>query len=172
MQRQPREEAANMCAHSLTHQVRWSSETESDAITARAEGPSCKQAIVTLEIRNAEGDPLWVFATTHYDMTAGGIPAEGAPAVSAAQMEAFLEGWSRVSEARSGALPAWADGASAPATGENGLTYTTPFDRETYEALRQRNLRELCYAAAVAATQCLVIDPGSNAPTQIVAFGP
>ena len=37
--------------------------------------------------------------------------------------------------------------------------------------LRARNLRMICYAAAVEATQCLVIDPASHAPTMIVAYG-
>jgi len=48
----------------------------------------------------------------------------------------------------------------------------TPFDRETYEMLRARNLAMICYAAAVEASQCLIIDPGSQAPTMIVAYGP
>ena len=53
-----------------------------------------------------------------------------------------------------------------------GLSYSTEFERETYEMLRARNLRQLCYAAAAEASQCLVMDPATNSPIMIVAFGP
>ena len=57
----------------------WSSESAADTITTRSDGPSCAQAVVTFVARNANGDPLWAFASTYYDMTMGGIPPEGAP---------------------------------------------------------------------------------------------
>lgn len=171
VQREPRDHAADGCARSATHDVSWSSETQPDTITVRADGPTCLQAVVTFTVRNHTGDPLWTFATTYYDMTSGGIPPEGAPRVAPAEMERFLTNWANVTEARSGTLPEWKEGAEAPVDTANSITYSTPYPRETYEALRQHNLRELCYAAAVAATQCLVIDPSSNAPTQIVAYG-
>jgi len=160
------------CALSATQTIAFSTEGETDVIEARAEGPSCAQAVVTLSLRTAAGDPLWVFAGTYYDMAYGGVPPEGAAPVSREDMERFLKSWADVTTAKTGALPAWPEGAASLSAGSNGIAYDTPFDRETYEMLRARDLPQLCYAAAVAATQCLIIDPVSRAPTMIVAYGP
>lgn len=164
--------SSGTCERVATHEVTWTNAARPDTITVRSEGPSCAQAIVTFAARNADGDALWAFASTYYDLTAGGIAPEGAPAVTAEQMDTFLAGWADVSTSRSGELPEWrADAATLSASAQT-FSYDTPFDRETYEMLRARNLPMICYAAAVEATQCLVIDPASNAPTMIVAYGP
>lgn len=167
-QSSPRGEA---CALEAASSVTWSSSTAPDAILARADGPNCTQAAATLTIRNASGDPLWVFASTYYDLTAGGVPPEGAPAADRAAVQNFLASWADVTELRAGDLPAWSESMSRPGEGVAPFNYESPFDRETYEALRARNLATLCYAAAVAAVQCLVIDPASHAPAMIVAYG-
>jgi len=160
------------CALTATHEVTWSSADTPDVVTARADGPSCAQAAVTLVVRNAQGDPLWAFASTYYDMSAGGIPPEGAAPVSNEQMRTFLEGWANVSVSRSSELPQWREGVATLTESASVFAYDTPFERETYEMLRMRDAAMICYAAAVEATQCLVIDPLSNAPTMIVAYGP
>lgn len=163
--------AVEGCARSATHQVAWTNPDTPDTITVRAQGPSCKQAVVTFIARNAHGDPLWTFISTYHDMTTGGVAPEDAPAVSPEQVDRFLAGWANVTAQTSGRLPEWREGADN--IGSNGgLTYSTSFSRESYEAMRQRNLRMICYAAAVDATQCLVVDPSSNAPAMIVAYGP
>ena len=142
-----------------------------DTITTRAEGPSCLQAVVTFTARNARGDPLWTFISTYHDMTAGGIAPADAPAVSPEAVDRFLAGWADVTAQTSQRLPPWPE--SAPAiVSEGALTYSTALSRARYEAIRERDLRMICYAAAVDATQCLVIDPSSNAPTMIAAYGP
>jgi hypothetical protein len=171
---QPRDSASTSegCARSATHDVAWTNAEAPDVITTRSEGPSCAQAVVTFIARNAQGDALWAFASTYYDLTLGGAPPEGAPAVSNEQMDMFLAGWADVTESRSGALPEWrADAASLSASAQT-MSYDTPFDRETYEMLRGRNLPMICYAAAVEGTQCLIIDPPTGAPIMIVAYGP
>jgi hypothetical protein len=122
-------------------------------------------------LRNPQGDPLWTFISSYHDMTTGGPAPGDAPAVSPEQVERFLASWADVTTQTSGQLPQWREGA-ANVGSNGGLTYTTPFSRESYEAMRQRNLRMICYAAAVDATQCLVVDPSSNAPAMIVAYGP
>lgn len=165
-------ETATGCARSAAHEVTWSSEGAPDTITATSDGPSCLQAVVTLTMRNADGDALWVFSGTHYDLTAGGNPPEDAPAVTEAQMDEFLAGWANVSEMRSGELPEWRENAVSLTESVQGFSYDTPFERETYEMLRARNLPMVCYAAAAEASQCLLMDPASHAPTMIVAFGP
>jgi hypothetical protein len=162
--------AASSCSRTATQTVNWSS--ADDTITTRAEGPSCAQAVVTLVARNGAGDPLWAFASTYYDLTAGGIAPNDAPPVSDETMDAFLAGWADVTVSQSGELPEWREGVATLTESAATFAYDTPFDRDTYEMLRGRNLAMICYAAAVEATQCLVIDPLSYAPTMIVAYGP
>jgi hypothetical protein len=163
---------ASACARSATHEVTWTSEAAPDVITTRADGPNCVQAVVTFVARNADGDPLWAFASTYYDMTAGGAPPEGAPAVPVEDMDRFLAGWADVTTRRSGELPEWREGVATLTESAATFAYDTPFDRETYEMLRARNLPMICYAAAVEASQCLIVDPASHSPTMIVAYGP
>lgn len=169
---QQRIAAGDSCARSAAHEVAWSDANASDVITARAEGPSCTQAVVIWVARNAAGDPLWAFASTYYDMRFGGAAPEGAPAVSEAEVDAFLASWADVTEMRSSALPAWRAGAPSLTESATTFAYETPFDRETYEMLRTRDLPMICFASAVEATQCLIIDPASNAPTMMAAYGP
>ena len=167
----PATPAVDGCARSRTHQVAWTNSDAPDTIIVRAQGPSCVQAVVTFIARNARGDPLWTFISTYHDMTTGGLAPADARPVSPEQIDRFLAGWANVTAQSSGRLPEWREGGQN--VGSNGgLTYTTSFARETYEAMRQRNLAMICYAAAVDATQCLVVDPSSNAPAMIVAYGP
>lgn len=164
--------AAAGCDVEEMHEVVWSAEGAADVISARAEGPSCAQAVVTLSVRNSAGDPLWVFSTTYYDLRIGGAPPPNAEPVTTVEMEAVLSGWARVTEMRASALPEWREGMSRPGEGVTPLGYESPFERELYEAMRQRDLPTLCYAAAAEAVQCMVIDPASHAPTILVAYGP
>ncbi len=166
----PPQQAAEGCARSAVHEVSWTSDGAPDTVTATASGPSCTQAIVTLVFRDAAGEPLWVFASTHYDMSVGGRSPE-TPPVSDEEMDRFLASWADVTVGRSGELPAWREGAATLGEAADGMAYDTAFDRETYEGLRARNLPQVCFAAATEASQCLVIDPLSGAPTVIVAFG-
>ncbi len=171
---QQQETASNVegCARSATHEVTWTRESTPDTITTRSEGPSCAQAVVFFVARNADGDPLWAFASTYYDLTAGGAPPEGAPTVTPEQMDTFLAGWANVTVGRSSDLPEWREGIATLSESAQTFSYDTPFDRDTYEMLRARNLTMICYAASVEGTQCLIVDPASNAPIMIVAYGP
>jgi hypothetical protein len=159
------------CAIEATHQVTWSNAEAPDTITARAEGPDCTRAFVHLSIRNADGDPLWVTASTYYDLTAGGPPPPDAPPATAPEVQTFLRSWADVTRISSNELPAWADGMSRPGEGVGPLGYDSPLERETYEAMRERALPTLCTAIAAAAVQCLIIDPASHAPTILAAYG-
>ncbi|MFT3729741.1 MAG: hypothetical protein QM759_18105 [Terricaulis sp.] len=166
--------AGDACNRTATHQVTWSSADDADTVSAQSEGPSCAQAVVTLVVRNTHGDPLWVFANTYYDLRTGGVPPVGVapPAVSAEDMQKFLQSFANVTRMQSSQLPDWAEGAAGPADASRPFHYSTAYPRYTYEALRASNRALICYAAAAEATQCLVMDPASNAPAVIVAFGP
>ncbi|MBS0384954.1 MAG: hypothetical protein JSS00_06360 [Proteobacteria bacterium] len=163
--------AATGCARSATHQIAWTDADVPDTIITRAEGPSCLQAVVTLVARDAHGDPLWTFISTYHAMTTGGAAPAAVGAASPQQVDRFLASWADVTTTTSDRLPEWREGA-ANVGSNGGLAYTTTFSRESYEGMRQRNLRMICYAAAVDTTQCLVVDPSSNAPAMIVAYGP
>ena len=167
------QQAANQggCALSASHEITWSNPDSPDTVTTRADGPSCKQAAVTLVIRDAQGDPLWAFASTHYAMTAGdgAIPAD-ASEVTETAMTQFLANWADVTMQSSGELPEWREGESA-LRGET-FSYHTDFEREAYAMLRGRDLPMACYAGGAETSQCLVIDPLSNAPALLVAYGP
>lgn len=160
------------CTHTATHDLTWTNASAPDVITVSSQGPTCAQAVVTFVARNAGGDPLWAFASTYYDMTAGGIPPEGAPAVSSEEVDRFLKGWADVTVSRSSTLPEWREGVATLTESATIFAYDTQFERETYEMLRARDLAMICYAAAVEATQCLIVDPASHAPTMLVTYGP
>lgn len=164
--------AENGCALSATHELNWSSDTQSDIVTATAHGPSCGQAIVTLVVRNAAGDPLWTLSRTYLDMVAGGGGPGAPPPVSDEEMQRFLDGWVDLSLGRSSELPAWTESAATLGDAVQGMSYATNFDRDTYEMLRASNLPQICYAAATEGSECLIIDPASHTPAMIVAFGP
>jgi hypothetical protein len=164
--------AANACAHAQTREVVWTNADAPDTITASAQGPSCDQAVVLFVVRNASGDPLWTHASTYFDMTTGGGPVEGASPVTDADMQAFLSGWASVEISRSNELPEWREGVATLTESAQTFAYDTPFEREAYEMLRARALPTLCFAGGAESAHCLVIDPLSNAPTMIVAYGP
>jgi len=160
------------CTRTTSHEVEWSTAGAPDMISTSSQGPTCAQAIVTFVVRNSQGDPLWAFASTYYDMTTGGIAPEDAPAVSDERMDEFLAGWANVTSSRSSTLPQWREEVATLTESASVFAYDTPFERETYEMLRRSDLPMICYAAAVDATQCLIMDPASGAPTMIVAYGP
>lgn len=163
----------NGCAHSAAHDVKWTDAEAPDIITTRSEGPTCAQAVVTLVARNAHGDPLWALAATHYSMSAGdGALPDPLPAVDDAQMQAFLAGWADVTQMRSSELPQWRADAASLAESVQTFSYFTSFDRETYEALRARDLPMICLASAAETSQCVLVDPASRAPALMVTYGP
>ncbi len=168
----PRENAdvAQDCAHSVTHNVQWSSTDAADVITASSHGPACAQATADLIIRDASGASLWTFSSAYWDLAAGGPAPEGAE-VTAEQMEAFLRAWAEVSVSRTSRLPQWRADAATLTESASVFSYQTPFARAAYEALRQQDLTMLCYAAAVEDTQCIILDPATRTPTLIVAYG-
>ena len=168
----PTPQAASGCARTATHEVVWSRAETPDVITTTSHGPTCAQAVVSFVARNADGDPLWAFAALYYDLRFGGPPPEGAPGASEADMDAFLASWADVTRTTSDTMPEWRDGVATLSQSAHTFSYDTPFDRETYEMLRTRALPMICYQAAVEGTQCLIVDPATNAPIMFVAYGP
>jgi hypothetical protein len=163
---------AEGCVRVATHEVAWSNEAAPDTITTRADGPTCAQAVVTWVARDSAGEPLWAFASTYYDMKLGGRPPEGTPPVSEAEMDQFLADWANVTQMRTTDLPEWRADAATLAESGTTFAYDTPFERDVYEMLRLRDLPMICYAAGAESAQCLIVDPASNTPGLMVAYGP
>jgi hypothetical protein len=162
---------AGGCAREAQHQFTWSNPSAPDTVTARAEGPTCRQAMVTLAIRDARGNPLWAFAAPYHILKAGDGPLdETFAAVDEAEMDAFLSRWADLSVQNTGELPQWREG-EARLSGET-FAYYTELEREAYEMLRGRDLAMACFAAAAESTTCLIVDPLSRAPAMMVAYGP
>ena len=159
------------CARGATHHIIWSSAAAPDVITARSDGPTCAQAIVTFTARNAQGDPLWAFASTYYAITAGdGAPPEGFPPVSNEEMDRFLASWAEVTEMTSGDLPEWRDVTLTDSS--EGLAYVSPLTAESYPLVRERNVPLICFAIGAETSQCVMIDPFANAPALVVTVSP
>lgn len=149
------------CARAASFEARFTGGDAADRITARSSGPTCAQAIVVWTLRDAGGDPLFVFASTYADM------AESADGATSDRMDRFLRAWANRPIQRTGALPDWPPTAyTLSADQSHGMD--TPYERETYLALRERNLPLLCFANSVESEQCLIIDPLSHAATVIV----
>jgi hypothetical protein len=92
--------------------------------------------------------------------------------VAPEEIDRFLAGWADVTTMRSSELPEWREGVATLTESATTFAYETPFDRDVYEMLRGRNLPMICYASAVEASQCLIIDPASHAPSMMVTYGP
>lgn len=162
--------AQNGCARSVTHEVLFTNSETPDVFTASAEGPSCDQAVVSLTLRAADGTPLMTTSDIYTNIRfGGGRPPDAAP-TSPEEMDQFLTGWANVSELKTGTLPAWAPGATAPEG--DGISYSSDFGQEAYELMRARDSAMLCYAAGMEASSCIVVDPATNTPSKFVTFGP
>lgn len=160
------------CTRAALKRVAFSDPSQStDIVTAESKGPTCAQAVVTLTIRDAAGDPLWVHAETFAAMEGGGARPASMPAAVAADLDRFLASWADVTLKRTGDLPPWREGAATLGDSVTGMSYATPFDRLTYERLREQNVPDLCFAAGAESSQCIVMDPASHTPSLMVSFG-
>lgn len=168
----PTTAAAAGCNRTATHNIRWSSETQDDIVTVSSMGPDCGRAVILLVMRAANGDLLWTHAGVYYDISGHSIDTQNEP-VTVAQMDEFLTNWGANRDPRrSGSLPDWTEGVATLAeAATDSAAYATSYDRETYQALRQRNLPMFCYENGIESSDCLVMDPMSHSPTVIVNYG-
>ncbi len=164
--------AQNGCARSATHEVDFTNSAAPDVFTASADGPSCDQAFVTLSLRSGDGAPLMIHSAVYQDIKYGGAPPTTSEATTREQMDEFLSGWANVSALTTNEMPAWPESAASLADVGGTFSYHSDLPREAYEMLRERNGPMLCYAAGAETSRCIVIDPATNLPIEIAAFGP
>jgi hypothetical protein len=102
-------------------------------VEARADGPTCGQAVVLLTVRNETGDALlaWASSTQHVFGLAEAATPEA--------MQTALADWMRQDQAMlasSDKLPDWPEGADQPVSGEFPFYPETWVDRAAWADIR------------------------------------
>lgn len=158
------------CMREYSRQVTFSNSQQPDTISVTAEGPNCRQAVVTLVLRNAAGDPLWVLASLYSNM--GPLDPQQAQDASFEQVDNFLRDWATGAALTTRNSPEWPEtAASLQEADSGGGVYWTPYQREAYQAIRDRNLPMICFTNGWESSECIIVDPGSNQPTVFLRFG-
>jgi len=149
------------CSASAETFVAFGSQTPTDRVAARIEGPTCGAAIGVIEIRSADGAPLWAWAAPLHPTFGDyfGPAAKPKPADAAA----FATRWVQLGLARTDAAPPWPDSAPGPL----GDAHTS-LDRPTYEDLRARALPMACHLTGVARETCIVYEPAAAAAFALI----
>ncbi|MGQ0531513.1 MAG: hypothetical protein ACT4OF_02335 [Caulobacteraceae bacterium] len=135
------------CDFTQTRQIAFTSADAQDRIIVRSFGVSCDKAIGIYEILDAEGHPIWAWATP-LQRAFGDVFLAADPE----HMEAFLEHWSQPEITTTQAAPEW----SALAPGQ------TTLDEFTYADLRARNLPMLCHFSGTARQACVFWEPAAG----------
>ncbi len=147
--------AAERCGG--TASAAWDAAGKGWMIEAMADGPTCDQAVATMVIRNATGEP--VFNTSQVANQTMLLAGK----TNAKELGDGLKEWidpkgSNITT--SDALPEWKKGAEAP--GEAGAEF--PFypdegmTQEAYEAIRATKAPTFCYVQGMESLNCLVLD--------------
>lgn len=132
------------CDFSETRQIAFTSGEARDRVTVRSFGVSCDKAIGVYEIIDAEGHPIWAWATP-LQRAFGDVFKADEPE----HMQTFLEEWSQPILLTTLDAPEW----SALVPGQ------TTFDEFTYADIRARNLPMLCHYSGTARQTCVFWEP-------------
>lgn len=136
---------AERCDFVKTTQIAFTTGDAQDRVTVRSFGVSCDKAVGVYEIIDAEGHPIWAWATP--------LPrAFGDVFTEPEHMEAFLDQWAQPVIATTEQAPAW----NALAPGQ------TTLDEFTYADIRARNLPMLCHFSGTARQTCVFWEPVAN----------
>lgn len=140
---QPRE----ACDVTETNVIAFSAPDAHDVVTVRATGPSCDKAIALYAIRDAEGRPIWAWASSIKQAFGDVVDAKGA------HLDEFLKRWSKPTITTTASVPDF----SRLAPGQ------TTLDRLTYQDIRARNLPMLCHFSGTAKETCIFWEPVAGA---------
>jgi hypothetical protein len=135
---------AGRCDFTETRQIAFTSAEAQERITVRSFGVSCDKAIGVYEIIDAEGRPIWAWATPLQRAFGDVFKAE-----EPEHMQAFLEEWSQPILLTTLDAPEW----NALVPGQ------TTFDEFTYADIRVRNLPMLCHFSGTARQTCVFWEP-------------
>lgn len=168
----PAQTAQARCTEERAGAVTFTNTERADTVSARADGPTCAHAVLTLVLRDAGGAPLWVIAGPYQGIATLGDPEHANDPISPESVRQFLDGWIQPTRRTTQTAPEWPEGLAALEDAEgDGVTYSTPYTRDTYVAFRQRNLPMLCFTNSWEGAECVIVDPISRATTVFVRFG-
>lgn len=156
---------ATNCDRTATHVVAFSAPDAEDVVEARSFGPECRDAVVMIIVRRADGAPLYAWSTARHwvsDRAAGITTGE--------QMQNFLQEWTQVSVDSTMALPDWPQREQA-FTDNLGAFMSTPLPREQYLDVRGRGAPRLCFATGIESGTCIYYDPQSRAAEKVLETG-
>jgi hypothetical protein len=141
----------------------WDVANKSYAVQARAEGPSCPEAIVTLRLLSPAGATL--FEARH---PVANVPlsfrASPDQAVLQQELDAFIVNVAQNPTAES--LPAWPAGAEKP-------PHILPqVNRADYEAARTARRPIFCYPDGGESNACLALDPQADQAVLLGSWTP
>lgn len=127
------------------------------SVEASSAGPDCEHAVATLVIRDPANRVLWAEAyPAEFVMTLTEAHDAGA-------MRTALAEWidsSNHTIATSAAFPEWPANAETPVSGEFPFYPEPGWERDSYEALRARDVPVFCYVQGMESQACLAWDNG------------
>lgn len=132
------------CDFSNSRQIAFSSAEPQDRITVRSFGASCDKAIGVYEIIDAEGHPIWAWASP-LQRQFGDVFTADEPE----HMHAFLEQWVQPVIATTQSAPEW----------NQLVPGQTTLDEFTYSDIRVRDLPMLCHFSGTARQTCVFWEP-------------
>ncbi|MCE9522573.1 MAG: hypothetical protein K8S25_09100 [Alphaproteobacteria bacterium] len=148
--------SAGRCESIAERTIAFTSETAQDVFEVNASGADCATAIVTVSIRQQNGQPVMAFAVPLAWLSQQTVQE---PIVSPEALARFVADYAAAAQLDIGAsqLPAWINTAPTPGF-DQGQELTSPLDRKTYEALRKTKPNMLCMGDAHETGICYVWD--------------
>jgi hypothetical protein len=141
------QQQAGRCDFTHSSQVAFTNAEAQERIVVRSFGAACDKAIGVYEIVDAEGRPIWAWASP-LQRGFGDVFSADEPE----HMQTFLEQWSQPAIETTQAAPEW----RALAPGQ------TTLDQLTYVDIRARNLPMLCHFSGTARQLCVFWEPAAG----------
>lgn len=138
---------AARCDFTETRQIAFTSAEAGDRVTVRSFGVSCDKALGLYEIADAEGRPIWAWATPLPRAFGDGFAAE-----EPEHMRTFLAQWAQPVILTTQSAPEW----RTLAPGQ------TTLDELTYADIRARDLPMLCHYSGTARQTCVFWEPAAG----------
>ena len=129
-------------------------------------GADCEHAVATIVIRDHSGVAYTQAYPTAQVMNLAQARDSRAMRTALAK---WIESSNHTMETTS-ALPDWPEGATGPQNGEFPFYVNEGFTRETYMALRERNVPVFCYVQGMESLNCLALQDGILSEIGIQSF--
>jgi|GEM_PF-2515818 len=146
-------QTAQTCDLSFEQEFTFTNIDAPDTIHVQAMGPACDKAVGLLQVRTAEGYPVWSWSAPLSHRFGEVFGAEDRE-----HMQTFLEAWARPQIATTSAAPGW----------ESLLPGQTTLNQLTYEDVRARDLPMLCHFSGTARQTCVFWEPAAGGAGQLL----